>query len=169
MTILRRNPLFILLLQQISFSMTTSDKIKNNKKKVIAHDYFRQGISQIEICSKVDISPQTLCRWVKEGGWKDERKSITQTRQELLRQYHTQLAELNDTILSREEGKRIPSKAEADIITQLTNTIKKIENEADISGIISVMVDFLEFVRKQQPDKALELSAFSDAFIKSKL
>ena len=85
--------------------------------------------------------------------WKEERSSITQTRQELLKEYHDQLYELNKTINSRPEGKRMPTKPEADVLTQLLNAIHKIENDASVSQIISVFTDFLSFVRLQSPQK----------------
>ncbi|MGP1515824.1 MAG: DDE transposase family protein [Bacteroidales bacterium] len=144
-------------------------KLQNNQKKVIAHDYFRLGYSQIEISQKIDVSQQTLSKWAKEGLWKEERNSITQTRQELLKQYHDQLSELNRTINNREEGKRMPTKPEADVMTQVLNAIQKIENDASVSEIISVFTDFLDFIRGQAPHKALEISDYCDAFIKSKM
>lgn len=146
-----------------------STKTTNNQKKVIAHDYYKRGTTLVEISQKIGISQQTLCRWVKDGQWKQELQSITQTRQQMLRQYHDQLAELNAQIQSREPGKRIPTKPEADVMTQLLNAIKRIENDADVSTVISVLVDFLEFIRKEQPDKAVEISDYCDAFIKSRL
>ncbi len=147
--------------------MATKKELEN--KKAIAHDYFKMGFSQVEISAKVGISAQTLSRWAKEGMWKEERKSITQTRQEILKNYHDQLAELNRTIQAREEGKRIPSKPEADVMTQLLNAIQKLENDASISETISVFTSFLDFVRSQVPQKAVEISDFCDAYIKSKM
>ncbi len=147
--------------------MATKKELEN--KKAIAHDYFKMGFSQVEISAKVGISPQTLSKWAKEGLWRDERKSITQTRQEILKNYHDQLSELNRTIQAREEGKRIPSKPEADIMTQLLNAIQKLENDTSLSETISVFTAFLDFVRSQAPEKALEISDFCDAYIKSKM
>lgn len=147
----------------------SSRKIENNQKKVIAHDYFRQGFSQIEIASKIGVSQQTLSRWVKQEGWRDERTSLTQTRQALLKQYHDQLSELNRIISLRNKGHRMPTKPEADVMTQLLNAIQKLENEASISQTISVFTDLLDFVRLHAPDKVIALSDLCDAFIKSKL
>lgn len=144
-------------------------KIDNSQKKVIAHDYYKAGFSQIEISEKIGISQQTLSRWVKQEGWKDERTSITQTRQELLKQYHSQLSSLNAAINSRPEGKRMPTKPEADVMTQLLNAIKKLENDASVSEIISVFTAFLDFIRLSAPQKALEISDLCDAYIKSKM
>lgn len=153
---------------QIQFTMA-GRKIENNQKKIIAHDYYKAGYSQIEISQKIGISQQTLSRWVKEGSWKQERTSITQTRQELLKQYHDQLSELNHSINTRDKGKRIPTKPEADIMTQLINAMQKLENDASVSEIISVFTDFLDFIRKSSPYKAVEISDFCDAYIKSRM
>lgn len=147
--------------------MATKQELQ--QKKIIAHDLFRAGFSQIEISKKIGISEQSISRWAKNGLWAKERSSILQTRQELLKQYHNQLSELNLSIQSRPEGKRMPSKPEADVMTQLLGAIQKLENDASISEIISVFTDFLDFVRKQVPQKALEISDFCDAYIKTKI
>lgn len=146
-----------------------TNRIKSNQRKVIAHDYYKQGLTQVEICEKIGISAPTLRKWIAEGSWQKELKCIAQTRQALLQQYHEQLSELNRIISSREQGKRFPTKAEADVSTQLINNIKKIEFEASVSEIISVMVSFLNFLRDNYPDKTVDISNLIDSYIKTKI
>lgn len=55
---------------------------------------------------------------------------------------------------------------EADTITKLTNSIKKLETETNVSDIVEVGKRFLVFLRQIDPDKALEYMPLYDAFVK---
>ena len=55
---------------------------------------------------------------------------------------------------------------EADTITKLTNSIKKLETETNVSDIVEVGKRFLVFLRQTDPDKALEYMSLYDAFVK---
>ncbi|MDR1848131.1 MAG: helix-turn-helix domain-containing protein [Bacteroidales bacterium] len=146
-----------------------AETLTNIKKKEIAHDYFKQGLPQKEIAEKLNISNNTVSRWVVAGKWREERRSITLSRQELLRGWQNQLLEINNNIKQREEGKRFPTSAEADIMTKLTSNINKLQMETSLSGYISAAADIVEFYQNQYSEKAKQVSDFLDIFIKSKL
>jgi transposase-like protein len=144
-------------------------KLTNIKKREIAHDYFKQGFSQKDIASKLEVSANTLSRWATAGKWHEERRSITLSRQELLRGWQNQLLEINNIINARDEGKRYPTSGEADIQTKLTSNINKLQIETSLSGYVSVATDIVEFFQNQYPAKAKDILDYLDIFIKSKL
>lgn len=146
--------------------------MKTNKKKELAKLLFvRESLSQKEIAERVDTSEQTICRWVNEndGEWRKLRQSIIITKEEQLRRVYDQLDELTQVIAKREQGTRYANTKEADTLVKLTAAANNLESDASIADIIEVSKRFLNFLRPISLDKAKEISALLDAFIKEQL
>lgn len=145
-----------------------SKTLTNQQKKDWAKLLFMQGELQIQqIAAKVDVSRATLSRWIKEGNWEMLRAAITTTREEQIRNQYMQIAEINKVIAARDN--KYPTPAEADTINKLSASINKLEGDYGIADIISVSKQILFWLRKRNPDKAVELSYFFDEFIKERL
>ena len=80
--------------------------------------YLKENITQQEIADRVGVSRVTVNKWAKE--WEGLKLNLLQTREERISSTLTQLDELDRSIASKEEGKRFPSAAEADIRRKLT-------------------------------------------------
>lgn len=146
--------------------------MKTNKKKELAKLLFvRESLSQKEIAERVDTSEQTICRWVNEndGEWRKLRQSIIITKEEQLRRVYDQLDELTQVIAKREQGTRYANTKEADTLVKLTAAANNLESDASIADIIEVSKRFLNFLRPISLEKAKEISALLDAFIKEQL
>ena len=81
----------------------------------------------------------------------------------------TQLDELDRSIAGKEEGKRYPSAAEADIRRKLTADLEALEQDASIRDIYNVSRGLLDWLRQQDLERAKELSDYFDAYIKEKM
>ena len=77
--------------------------------------------------------------------------------------------ELDRSIASKEEGKRFPSAAEADIRRKLTADLEALEQDASIRDIYNVSRGLLDWLRQQDLERAKELSDYFDAYIKEKM
>lgn len=131
--------------------------------------YLKENLTQQEIAERVGVARQTLSRWITAEKWEELRCSILQTSQHRIAEINQQIAEINRQIKEREPGKRFATAAEADTITKLVNAVKKLENETSISDIITVGMEFCDWLRPQDPDKAKEIVKLFDKFIKDKL
>ena len=142
----------------------------NAQKKEWAKTLFlKESLSQKEIATRVGVSNQTICKWVAEGNWEKLKVSISLTKEEQLKQFYNQIAELNKVISERASGERFPSSTEADTISKLATAINKIEVETSITEIIDVSIQMLEWLKEVDFSKAKELSNLFDQFIKEKL
>lgn len=146
--------------------------LSNKQKKEWAKsEYLRGDLSQKEIAEKVGISTVTMNKWVNdpEDNWDRLRKSMLITREAQLQRLYMQLDELNRNIMSREEGKRFPDSKEADTISKLAGAIKTMETEANIADVVEVSKRFLNWLRRLAPEKAREVAAMFNDFIKDLL
>ena len=58
---------------------------------------------------------------------------------------------------------------EADVISKITSSINKLENETSIGHIVEVAQEMIEFVREIDFEKAKEMTTFFDLFINHKM
>lgn len=142
--------------------------LTNQQKKDWAKLLFMQGeLQNQQIAEKVGINRATISRWVKEENWEMLRAAVTTTREEQIRNLYMQLAEINKVIAAREN--KYATSVEADIINKISGTIEKMEGDFNIADIISVSKQMLVWLRKRDPEKAIELSFYFDEFVKERL
>lgn len=143
------------------------EELTNKQKRDFARTlYLKENLTQQEIADRVGVSRQSLSRWIKDDKWEEMKASLTLTREQQIASLHRQVQELNNTILSREEGLRFATSAEADTITKLATAIKKLETDTGLSDIISVGVRFLDYLRPIDPEKTREFTRLWDGFVK---
>lgn len=131
--------------------------------------YLRENLTQQEIADRVGVSRVTVSNWVRSGKWEGQKVGLTLTRQEQVANLYRQVAEINRTISSRAEGERFATSKEADILGKLSAAIKKMEQDAGIADIISVLIGFIDWLRPLDLEKAREITRLADAYIKDRL
>ena len=145
-----------------------SKTLTNQQKKDWAKMLYMQGeLQSRQIAEKVGVSPVTMSKWSKEGNWEMLRAAVTTTREEQIRNLYMQIAEMNKAIAER--GDKYATSAEADTINKLSAAIAKMEGDYGIADIISVSKQILFWLRKRDPQKAIELSYYFAEFVKEKL
>jgi uncharacterized protein YjcR len=143
----------------------------NKQKKALAEMLFvRGGVSnQTELAEKVGVRPATITKWKKEGGWDKLRKSLLVTRQQQLAFLYDQVDELSQAIRKKEPGQRYANSKEGDIYAKLTTSIAKLETEVSVAEIVTVQMQFSEFIASADLAHAQMILEYQDAFIKSRL
>lgn len=145
-------------------------KLTNSQKKEWAKTLFlKENLTQKEIAARVGVSQQTITRWVNAEHWEDLKTSITLTKQEQVGHLYRQVAEINRAISQKNEGERFADPKEADIMSKLAAAINKMETEVGIKDIIEVGIKFIDWIRAVDLDKAKDITALYDAFIKDQL
>jgi len=140
------------------------------QKKDFAKSLFlKEHITQKEIAERVGVSTVTINKWVNTEKWEMLKTSLSITREEQLGNIYRQISEINITIAKRPEGERFATSKEADIINKLAASIRQLEKETGIGEIVGVSKGLLDFIRRNEPGKAKELSYYIDAYIKEKL
>ena len=144
--------------------------LKNTQKRAVAKELYLHGDYTFEeIAAKVGATRQTIARWAKDDVWADLKASMTVGKDKTLKNLYAHVQRINEEILQREEGKRTPTPAEADIITKLSASINKLETESGIRELVSSGIAFLSWLRGFDPHKAIEFTDLWDAFIKEKI
>ena len=145
-----------------------ANELKPNQRKEWAKLIFlRENVTQQEIAERVGVSRLTVNRWAKE--WEGLKLNLLQTREERIASTLAQLDELDRSIANKEEGKRFPTAAEADIRRKLTADLEALEQEASIRDIYNVSRGLLDYIRQTDLEKAKELSDYFDSYITAKV
>jgi transcriptional regulator with XRE-family HTH domain len=144
--------------------------LSNTQKKEWAKLIFlNENLLQKDIAAKVGVTPKTIGDWIKNENWEQLKSSLIITKENELRRIYMQLSELNDHIFSREPGARFADSKEADTLNKLAATARSLETDTSVAEIIEVAKNFIQFVRKEDNEKAKEITKLFDEFIKSKL
>lgn len=131
--------------------------------------YLKDNLTQQEIAEKVGVSRQTIIRWAAAEKWEEMKVGMTLGREQQIANLHRQVMELNNLIISRPDGKRFATSAEADTLGKLAAAIKKMETEVGITDLVNVGMRFIEWIRPIDLDKAKEVTVLWDKFIKDSL
>lgn len=144
--------------------------LTNNQKKEWAQQLFtRENLTQKEIAERVGVSAVTVNKWVKKERWEELKVSITLTKEEQLKNLYRQIAELNNAILTREEGQRYASPSEADSIGKLAGAIEKMETDVGVSDLVESFRAFTGWLRTFDLEMTKTLVPLMDSFIKTRI
>jgi transcriptional regulator with XRE-family HTH domain len=144
--------------------------LKNSQKKEWAQFLItKEGMTQKEAAEKVGVSGVTMNKWYRDGEWAKLKQSMLVTRQEQLNRLYMQLEELNNHIMKREEGERFANSKEADSISKLAIAIKTMETEASIADIVEVSKRLLNWMRKYNDSRTVEIANIFNDFIKDSM
>lgn len=145
-------------------------ELKTQQKKSWAQTlYLKENLTQQEIADRVGVSRVTVSKWIRDGKWEEHKAGLTITREQQIANLYRQVAEINRAIENRPDGERFANAGEADILSKLSSAIRKMETDAGISDIISVLTQFINFIRPADLEKAKDVTRLADAFIRSKL
>lgn len=131
--------------------------------------FTKENLTQAEIAERVGASRVSVNKWINSENWEALKVSLSMTNEEQLKNLYRQLAEIQNAILSREEGARYAMPAEAEVIRKLTIAIKQLQAELGLSEITSVFGGLIQFLRAVEPKRVKELAPVLDAYVKSKL
>jgi len=131
--------------------------------------YTKENLTQAEIAERVGVTRVTVNKWINAENWETLKVSISITNEEQLKNLYRQLAEIQNTILNREDGARYAMPAEAEVIRKLTISIKQLQAELGLSEITSVFGGLIQFLRTYEPKRVKEIAPVLDAYVKSKL
>lgn len=147
--------------------MAKDDLSAEQRKQWAKLIYLKENMTQQEIADTVGVTRRTVVRWVAE--WEPLKLNLLQTREERIASTLAQLDELDRMIAGREEGQRFPTSKEADVRRKLTADLDALEQEASVRDIYNVSRGLLDFIRKQDIDKAKELSDYINDYIKDRM
>lgn len=146
-----------------------ADLTAKQKKAWAKTLYLKENLTQKEIAEKVGVSRISVIRWIKDENWEDLKTSLTLTREEQIGNLYRQVSEINRAIADKPEGERYANSKEADILGKLAAAINKMETDIGIKDICEVGTKFIDWLRPIDLDRAQDIAALYDAFIKDKL
>jgi transcriptional regulator with XRE-family HTH domain len=129
--------------------------------------YTQERLTFIEVAERTGVSAKTISKWCKDLGWDNIRKSLLITKQTQIAQLYDQLEWLNNSIATRDS--KIATTKEADVISKITSSIKKMEVETSLAEIIEVGRAYINFMKDIDFAQAKNITTSFDLFIQSKM
>ena len=116
-------------------------------KKDYARLLYMQGEQQKTIAEKVGVSPQTITKWVNNGGWVEQRAAQNITRPELV----NKLLRTVDRMIEAVNDSDDPDAANGlgDKLAKFAATIEKLDKHTSIVDVIEVFMAFSKWLQFQ--------------------
>lgn len=144
--------------------------LTNEQKKELAKELYLQGnFTFAEIAEKVGSARQTISKWATQGKWDELKTYMTVGKEKVLKGFYQQLANIQESIMSREPDKRIATSTEADRQIKLASAIRKLEDECGITGLIDAGIRFCNYMRTVDIDEAKKIAKYWDIFLTNEM
>ena len=118
-----------------------------------------------EIAAMVNVSAAKVGQWSKEDKWELQRTAKQNTAEKIISGWYGQLQLLNEQI---ENNGGIPSSADSDKISKITDSIQKLSKKQNLSMYHLVLKEFLLELQQSTPDAAKILAPLMLDFLKQK-
>lgn len=142
------------------------ERLKEHAKVLYLHENIT---NQKDLAKRVDVSENTISKWVTEGKWSNLKKNFLLTREERMGELLDELTEIQLLIKSQKEGARFADHKTALVRRMLVNDIKALEVSASKPEIIAACMELIKFVRPENMEEAKIITKWADIFIKSLL
>ncbi|MBI4714434.1 MAG: hypothetical protein HY760_00545 [Nitrospirae bacterium] len=122
--------------------------------------FVKKGKSLTEIGERFCVSPNTLTKWRKKGGWDNKRKAILASPRTVMEMAEEVLRKKLEEVVGT-----LPDRLDAGVIDGLTKLIKNVERlrkEYKLLDItVLVMDEFVPFVKAKEPDSQRREAVFA--------
>lgn len=146
-----------------------ASNLKLKKKELAQILYVQEKKTQEEISELLGVAQATISKWAKADRWTELRSGVSIAKEQQIMNIYHQIGQINDDIMTRPEGQRKPTMAEAKIIADLALAVNKMESEIGIAEIVSCGMKFCDFMRSMDVEKAKEVNGYWDSFLRSML
>lgn len=149
-------------------------KKEREQQREHARLLYMQGEPQKLIADKVGVSPQTINKWVADGGWEQSRAAANITRPELVNKILNSI----NVLLEDLSNDPTPEKtaASADKLAKFAATIERLDKKTSIVDIIEVFMAFSKWLQYRMsfdpnitPELLKTINYYHDLFISEKL
>lgn len=127
---------------------------RNQEKFEYAYLLFMQGVSQQDICARVQISAPTLQSWKETGGWAEKRATRTISIDDLMQKTLKRISEMLD-----KEGDEFQADAFAKAVAQL----KSLKSTQTVDDEIATFMAFQDYLIAERAN----YKEVTDQFIKA--
>lgn len=136
-----------------------------DKEHELARFYYFQGDSQKAIAGRIDVSAQTINRWVKDGNWEELRAARSISRRELV------LKMLNKINEKLDEGNWT-----ADELIKAAAAVEKLDKKTNVVTMMEVFAAFGNWLAARMqidpeltPETVNVITKYQDIFINEQL
>lgn len=141
--------------------------LSSKEKKEYAWLLFREGIlTQKAIAEKAGVTEKTISQWKDAEGWESKRRSLYNTREDILVDLYLIFENKKNLIKDKAES---ATPGDADALLKLSQAIKNLETEIGVNHIYEVCKALIQHVQKIDFEKSKEIIDYVDSFIKEKL
>lgn len=145
-------------------------KAELENKKALARALFMSSMDQAEIAQRVNVSRNTVSKWVIEGHWKEARAAKSVTRPELVNKLLLTIDQLIEQVRESEDPAMMAGLG--DKLAKLSSVIEKLDKKANLVDAVEVFMAFSRWLEMRaksdnriSPEFIKALNEFQDQYL----
>ncbi len=149
-------------------------KAELERKKNLARTLYMAGKEQQEIADQIEVSRQTLSRWVNDSGWKEQRAATSVTRPELVNKLLLTIDKLISQVNESDDPEVMAGLG--DKLAKMSSVIEKLDKKANVVDAIEVFMAFDKWLQfraqtddRITPELLKTFHYYQDLFISDKM
>ncbi|MBK9292575.1 MAG: terminase [Bacteroidetes bacterium] len=147
---------------------------ERESKKEYARILYMQGEMQKTIAEKTGLTPVTINKWVKNGGWEALRAASNITRPELVNKLLRTINNLLDEVNNTKDPTMMVSLG--DRLSKFASTIEKLDRKASVVDAIEVFMAFNRWIQHRRtidpelsPELVRAINKYQDIYVSEQL
>lgn len=150
--------------------MATEQPTMADKQYLAKILFTREKLEQKLIAKKVGVSEKTIGAWVEKFNWKSLRNRLLVGKEEVLNNLYEQIANLNEAIQAKDDGKKYGDTKEADILVKYTASIRSLETELAIADLVESGIRFIKYIQQiGTVEQVVEVADLWNSFLQSSI
>src|SRR4051812_13901015 len=118
--------------------------MKNEQQQQAREMYFQSNLSKAAIAEKLNVNRRSVHQWSVDGDWDKLKMSARHMPSMLAEKCYYLIGHYIDDLLLRENACSPITKADADVLTKLTNVVIKLRKGSTISENMETFTHLLE-------------------------
>jgi len=140
-------------------------KQKTEERKQARDLFVNNGLSLKECAAIVKTTASHVGKWAKEDNWQVQKAAQQVTAEKIIANYYGMLSKISEAIIT---GDGVPTSAQADQISKITDSIYKLAKKNNLSMYHTVLKEFLNDLLSIDNEAAKKFSDYMLDFIKRK-
>lgn len=143
---------------------------KDQERKLARIMYVEQGKTAKEIAERLNVSENTVGKWIADGGWKEQRTAHLSQPDQLVNSLKELLNSLAEKRIEMNKNSNVEPKekvALSDEISKISKALEAAQKETRIplSTYLKVMDSIFQALQRKHPKLYLQLIDFQDDHI----
>jgi hypothetical protein len=141
--------------------------MKTELQQQAKHLFFETGLNKSEIAEQLGVNRRTVMLWAQQGNWEQLKRSAQCMPSMLAEKCYYLIDHLLNTLLMQDTKRELTVK-DADAISKLSSSIRRLKNRSATNEAMEMFNFFLEHLRKRDSALAVTIRPHLESYLETR-